>query len=406
MSNQQTEQFDTLLNYLHHLRSRFASNHAVLFDLTSINNEELRSHYAHVIMRMIIDLARAYQGHLFMSKRGLIMLVIRDLGVGALEKRIDVLSNILSRDDDFLVLCNASSFRSMYRMHDFKNGFDVFLRDLISIEAPEQIKEHGTKRFVNEVEGEFGQFPINLKQIARIDEFIPTINLNTYVVTRPAYGFFSDGVPQKLFTHLSVDEQRLVSTLLPNTSIKTKESLIASIYDLCQKRLLRLLATKSLNFGSQSTALHVNYDMVTSLEFISYHIGQRWDEDTFLVVSFDVMSVVSNVPQFAISKEFCRQKGMIVALSNVDLYKLQYIQVELFDFDFMFFNVPNDITSIDDKRAHIIRNLILSIGADKVVFNNCDDEATLTILLELGALIIMGRKMENLVRMYARKISE
>ena len=400
------QKFDSLNDYIEYVRKRHTNYMAVIINLSVIEDEAFRNSYKNIFCKILVDLCKTFEGKLFTANNGVLILVIRSLGASSVDKRIGLLRDIIGRDDDFLILARISSLNEITRVYHFQTGFDGFMRDVIYLLAPNQLKEGQTSRLLSPAEGEFHEAPLSVRQIARAEEFIPTLNLSTYMEMQSVYMVGPDIQPEKLFTHISMKHHDLLKTLVPEQKLEESGRLEKYILQLSEKRLLRLLAIKSINLGQQPLAIPFSSNTLFSLEFLSYHINQQWREDNFLVVTMDLMDVLDDIENFEECRDFVRQKGHIFAIDHFHINQLKYIQAGYFDCDFLFVDLPESISYPEQVIAREeLATLLKTIGSEKVVLSNCLNEKMLQAGVESGGLLFMGPKIDAVIRLYQRQLS-
>ncbi len=396
------EHAQKLKEYVEIIRAKQTLYCATIINCSIIADATERYIYSKIVEKWFEDIIKTFAGRYFHTDSGVLIIVIKNIGMSALEKRFNALAEIISHDEYFFKISRISLFSEIYRIYNFQApvNFESFVRDTIYVIDP----ENTTKNFPNDERGKFIKSPATARQISKSEEYISTVNLKNFVQQTPIFSFFPDhGVAEKLFTEASIKLDELCKILLPSNELDPSSFLRYSLDDACQKRLLRLLAMRSVVLGTKSVGLKLSQGAICSPEFLSFVTNNKWNNENFLVVEVDIYNVLHNINSYTECLKFLRSRGHIVAIHGVNLDVLSLVNAEYLDFDLLFFEPPENFAhhhSFDIQE--IIKNIILQIRPERFILRNINSLESLQVGVKMGAQLFQGEKIEAISRQWIR----
>ncbi len=392
--------------YIEIIRAKHGLFCATIINLSIMQDETHRKVYVGVMQKWFEDLIKTFAGRFFLTNDGALIIVIKAIGVAAMEKRFQSFAEIISNDENFFARSGINTFAEIYRMYNFSmaGSFEHFVKDCAFVLSANDPTAREKKVIPANENGNFVKFPATARQISKAEEYISTVNLKNFVAQTPVFSFYpAHGVAEKLFTEATIKTNDLCKVLLPHNSIEDNSFLKSSLDDACQRRLLRLLAMRSISLGTKSVGLKLSQGAIASPEFLSFFGNQKWNQENFLVVEVDIYSVLHNINSYTDCLKYLRERGVIVGVHGVNLDVLSLVNVEYLDFDLLFFTPPEDyyLTEAFDIRE-IIKNIILQIRPERFILQNVDHIEQLIAGVNIGAQLFHGDKIDVLARQWLR----
>lgn len=230
--------------------------------------------------------------------------------------------------------------------------------------------------------------PLTAWSVNQIEKLLTEIDLRHYVRTQSIYAYLPEGKWQPIIEEYFVSFQDLRRERFPKLELITPEHLFLELCHAFDERLLSQLTMRSETISGR--AVHLNLSVATIVGSIFAQFCHSIPRPRRTNIGFELHrgDLLQDFPLTLSAMMTLHHEGFKVALDSITPDMVNYLNLALFEADYIKLNVSKDRA---DQLADpaIIRGLA-KIPPEKLIFFRCDNEKALKIGLELGVSRFQG----------------
>ena len=238
--------------------------------------------------------------------------------------------------------------------------------------------------------------PLSAWSVNQIELLLKDIDLHRYVRTQPVYARLSDGHWKPLFEEQFIGFDALRAAHFPHLELGGPEHLFLELCQALDRRLLADLTEKYDTIAGRTLSLNLSVASVMGSVFAQFtHRVPRAERGkiTFELHRGDLLQ------DFALTLNAMmtlHREGFRVAIDSVTPDMLSYLNLALFEADFIKLNVAKDRAGQLTVAATLAA--LSRIPREKLIFFHCDSEPALQAGIALGVTRYQGWLIDEHVR--------
>ena len=193
---------------------------------------------------------------------------------------------------------------------------------------------------------------------------------------------------------------------LPDVDLLANRWLFLHLTEVLDDRVLTLLTKYTDEYVSGAISVNFNLDTIFLPKFLA--LTNRLDRTTRMRIGleFQLIDVITNLDGFRFARTFLKENGFIVTLDGVNHSVLPDLTGVDFGADLIKVNWDQrafDGTPARDKE--IILSAVDKLGAERLVFTHCSNQAVIEYGRSLGVSMFQGRYVDGIVNPNSRRIN-
>jgi EAL domain-containing protein (putative c-di-GMP-specific phosphodiesterase class I) len=373
---------------------------AVHFHLSKLKEHNRQPHFVRIAARAFDSLITSHDAGLYVLANSDLVLVGRDLRVGAVDPVVIKLRALFSNDpltsgesDD-----PAAVFATWYDLSDL-NDFTRFLGLAKKLAAKaEQLHLAGSANPLRpEATRGATLAPGNLRGIT---ERLQMLSINELIRIQTAFDVASSRI---LFREHFIAMAELRRRIAQDVNLFGSPWLFQYLTESVDKRMLIALAAGSLAAIKDPISVNLNMASVSSREFRHFHDGAA-PFARKIIIEMQMIDVFSDMNTFFQTRDWLQKEGYRVLIDGLSPLSLQFFDPSLLETDFVKINWSADLDSEVGSRslAHI-RETVARTGPDKIILGRVEVEKSLKWGLTLGIHQFQGYFVDRLFKAMAQK---
>jgi len=242
--------------------------------------------------------------------------------------------------------------------------------------------------------------PKNLDQIARM---FRKLDARPFMRNQSAIQILPNGKGRPLFREYYVSIQDLRRVVAPDYDLTADRWLFQYLTSLLDQRILHMVRSQSLDDLPRTISLNLNLQTLYTKDFQQFDqfVGGQSERILF---EFQPVDVFNDVTLFDESRAMLQARGYKVLVDGLQILSLDYFDPSLLQADFykLAWGDRLGATTTADGVAEM-RDLIYSMGAEKVIMSHVDSEEAVRFGLQLGIQRFQGFFVDRLVDAMTQK---
>ncbi len=393
-----------LLEHLQRFERARTGSLAVHFHFSRLRDPYHQPRYIRIAARAFDSLISAYDASLYVLFNADLVLVCRDVRIGAIDPVVHKLRALFSNDP--LVVGDPSDptllFASWYDFSDL-NDYTRFVgmaKKMAQMAA--QRRRGGDSESVRpEVMRGATLSPANLGVIAGKLRNLPindlirrqtVVNVTAEEETRPI-----------LFREHFVSMSELRKKLGLEVNLFGSPWLFQYLTEYVDKRVLLNLGSGDFAQIKDPISINLNMSSISSPEFRRFH-ENAGPYALRIVIEMQLIDVFSDVTTFRRVRDWLQSEGYRVLLDGLTPLSVQFFDPSLMGTDFVKINWLSELSGeVGDDRMDYLRETVEKTGKDKIILGRVEDEATVEWGLRIGIRYFQGYFVDRLVQAMAQK---
>ena len=248
--------------------------------------------------------------------------------------------------------------------------------------------------------------PLDPARLARLREGLSHTDVSGFLRRQPVCHIEGDEPPNALFYELYVRIADLQRATLPDVDLLANRWLFLHLTEVLDDRVLTLLTKYTDEYVSGAISVNFNLDTIFLPKFLA--LTNRLDRTTRMRIGleFQLIDVITNLDGFRFARTFLKENGFIVTLDGVNHSMLPDLTGVDFGADLIKVNWDQrafDGTPARDKE--LILSAVDKLGAERLVFTHCSNQAVIEYGRSLGVSMFQGRYVDGIVNPNSRRIN-
>ncbi len=239
--------------------------------------------------------------------------------------------------------------------------------------------------------------PMTPEMLGDIALKLETLNIYQSVKKQDVISIGTGNIGKIFFEECYISLKNLKKRMGLNVNLQSDKWLFQSFSETLDKKMLLTLASMDLSYHSD-ISLNLNLRSIDSIEFKQFL--QKYTRT--LVVELQVADIFQDIKLYEYVKRILREKGHKIAIDSVNDETLKLLDLSLLDPDYVkiMWN-PSYLQGVQNVEE--IRNVVETIGHEKIVLCRCSDETAIRWGLERQISIYQGYFVDNIVGAMIRK---
>ncbi len=247
------------------------------------------------------------------------------------------------------------------------------------------------------LQSEAARGPLTAWSVDQIGKLLRDVDLNRYIRRQPVYEHQPDGSWKPLFEECFVSFDELRRTYFPHLDVSTPEHLFLDLCQTLDRRLLTDITENYEVYTGQSLSLNLSVASVMGSVFAQF--ARRAPRAAHANICFELhrADLLQDFPLTMNAMTVLHRESFKVAIDNVTLDMLNYLNVAMFETDFIKLNVAQErALQIKTQKT---RRAIEALPREKLIFFHCDNEEALLEGVKLGITKFQGWLVDDLARL-------
>lgn len=390
-------QENRLLEEMQRLEKSPAGFCAVHIHLSRLQPSNRRPEYIRIAQRAFDTITLGHNCELFSLGNLDLFLTCPSNRIHDVDKQLDMI-RLLFRADP-LTDADGGDQIGFQTWYDLEEELEYFKEDVVNLILLSK-RENIRKEEAGENREKLS--PKNLDQIAKL---FSRVDASPLIRHQSAIQIGTGGQGQLLFREYYISINDLRKTIAPNVDIHADRWLFQYLTSILDQRVLLSLRSQSLDDLPKSISLNLNIHTVHSKDFRLFDkfVG---NQAARFIFEFQPMDIFQNVEAYEEVRDFLQGRGYRVLVDSLQPLVLDYFDPSLLKADFYKIAWGDRLgDSATSEGAAEMRELIQSIGREKVIVSLVDSEEAIRFGLVLGVQRFQGFFIDRLVEAMQAKVA-
>lgn len=235
--------------------------------------------------------------------------------------------------------------------------------------------------------------PLSAWSVNQIELLLNDINLRRYVRTQTVYKRNPDGRFVPVFDEFFIAFEALRNAHFPHLELHSPEHLFLELCQAMDRRLLFELSEHFDTLQGRNISLNLAVASVTGSVFAQFVRKIPRSERGRIIFELHRGDLLQDFSATLNAMLTLHQEGFLVAIDSVTPDLLGYLNLALFETDFIKLNVAKDRAALLDDPKN--RAALQQLRKEKIIFYRCDSDRALKQGLELGVNLFQGWLMDE-----------
>ncbi|MDV7339847.1 hypothetical protein RYZ26_09600 [Terasakiella sp. A23] len=385
-----------LLENLQYLEKKPQGQCAIHVHMSRLQRTNKKPIYIRIAERAFDQITLSHTAELFVLGNFDIILTCPGTFVGQIDKALDSIRMLFSADPliDQRDIAGEEVLSSWY---DLEEDFDFFKEAVVSAALAgmsEKMDTGGSAMDDDKLT------PKNLDQLARIFKKLDARPLMRH---QSAVQIGASGQGQLLFREYYVSIADLRKNVAPKVDLLADRWLFQFLTTILDQRVLHMLRSQSMDDLPKNISLNLNIQTVHTKDFqlFDQFVGNQAHR---VILEFQPVDVFSNIFAFEEVRDLLQGRGYKVLIDTLQPLVLDYFDPSMLCADYYKIAWGDRLggSATSDGQMEM-RELIQSIGAEKVVISHVDSEDAVRFGLQLGVQRFQGFFVDKLVEAMTQK---
>ncbi len=385
-----------LLEELQSLEKNPAGQCAVHLHLSRLQRTNKRPDYIRIAERAFDPITIAHRSEIYLLGNYDIVLICPNNRVDEIDRALLSIKTMFKADPliDQRDITGEETFSTWY---DLEEDFAFFKEATVStvLTAKRQALDSNTASLDDEK-----LTPKNLDQLARIFRKLDARPLMRH---QSAIQIGANGQGQLMFREYFVSIADLRKAVAPGIALMADRWLFQYLTTILDQRVLHMLRSQSMDDLPKSISLNLNLQTVHSKDFqlFDQFVG---DQAHRVVLEFQPADVFSNIFVYEEILELLQGRGYKVLIDNLQPLVMDYFDPSMLGADYYKIAWGDRLGGSATKEGLAeMRELIQSMGAEKIIISLVDSEEAVRFGLQLGVKRFQGFFVDRLVGAMTQK---
>lgn len=242
--------------------------------------------------------------------------------------------------------------------------------------------------------------PKNLDQIAKM---FRSLDVRPLMRHQSAIQILANGKGRLLFREYYVSIGDLAKVVAPGYDLTADRWLFQYLTTILDQRILHMLRSQSMDDLPRTVSVNLNLQTIYSKDFQQFDqfVGNQADR---LILEFQPVDVFNDLTLFHESRAMLQGRGYKVLVDGLQTLSLDFYDPSLLQADFYKIAWGDRLgATTTEEGVSEMRDLIHSMGADKVIMSHVDSEEAVRFGLQLGIQRFQGFFVDRLVEAMTQK---
>ncbi|MDA8230710.1 MAG: hypothetical protein M0006_05175 [Magnetospirillum sp.] len=355
--------------------------HIHLSELLPRNRDDAKIRVATRLFESMVDV---YRGQMFLLTNSDIVLVCKDARLADLDATVYKLRALFAKDP-LTYTQSAEGEDRFVTFYDLESQYDAFF----SLCA--QMRDDGKKRQADQRAARYIR-ELDAASLSAVVERIAATDIASVVRRQPCVRIAGKGHAEVEFQEFYMSIGDLQKTLAPDVNLLSNRWLFQHLSQALDLRVLSAL--KDAGFRKSPAAFSVNLNMATVETDVFKQFFRSLAGRAGLLVEFQLIDMFNNLDTFFRTRDALRAQGCKTVLDGMTPITLQFMDVELYDTDFVKVMWSPDMA--DASQTAELRHALGPVGFERIVLTRCDTEAAVAWGLELGIHHFQGHFLDSM----------
>ena len=246
------------------------------------------------------------------------------------------------------------------------------------------------------LKSESARGPLTPWSVDQIGKLLDEIDIRTYARTQPIYRLDPQDIWNKISEEYFISFDDLRRERFPKLDLITPEHLFFSLCEIMDQRLLSVFTETSAIIAGRSLHLNLSVATVIGSTFARFTHSVPRNKRSLLTFELHRGDLFQDFARTLGAIELLHREGFKVAIDSVTPDMLPYLNLAAFALDYLKINVSGDRINLLSDAA--IRNGLLQLPADKIIFFRCDNDKALMAGRDLGIKLFQGWHIDDLAK--------
>jgi len=379
-----------LLENLQYLEKKPQGHCAVHVHLSQLQQTNKKPDYIRIVERAFDPITLTHNADLFILGNFDIILTCPSSKVGEIDKAL-ASTKTMFRADPLIGKRDLNGDESFSSWYDLEEDFDFFKEAVVTsiLQGKRQTLKIGSSAMEDEK-----LTPKNLDQLARSFRKLDARPLMRH---QSAVQIGATGKGQLLFREYYVSIADLRKLVAPHIDLLADRWLFQFLTTILDQRVLHMLRNQTMDDLPKNISLNLNIQSVHTKDFqlFDQFVG---DEAHRIICEFQPVDVFSNIHAYTDVRDLLQSRGYKVLIDGLQPLALDYYDPSMLLADFYKIAWGDRLGGSATKSgSDDMRELIQSIGSEKVVISHVDSEEAVRFGLLLGVQRFQGFFVDRLV---------
>lgn len=242
--------------------------------------------------------------------------------------------------------------------------------------------------------------PKNLDQIAKM---FRSLDVRPLMRHQSAIQILANGKGRLLFREYYVSIGDLAKVVAPGYDLTADRWLFQYLTTILDQRILHMLRSQSMDDLPRTVSVNLNLQTIYSKDFQQFDqfVGNQADR---LILEFQPVDVFNDLTLFHESRAMLQGRGYKVLVDGLQTLSLDFYDPSLLQADFYKIAWGDRLgATTTQEGVNEMRDLIHSMGADKVIMSHVDSEEAVRFGLQLAIQRFQGFFVDRLVEAMTQK---
>ena len=393
-----------LLEHMRRIERTRNGNLAVYFNFSKLNDHNRQPHFLRIASRAFDTLINNYEATLYVLYNSDMVLMARDVRMGAIDPIIQKLRSLFNKDplttgdtgDDAAVF---SSWYDLSDMNDYQRMLGATKR--LVVQAARRRKEGLGDTIRSEAMRGAALDPTNLTVIG---QRLASVQINDLIKRQTVIDVAPGDTGRPiLFREHFFAMAELRRRIAPDINLFASPWLFQFLTEALDKRMLAVIGGSNFAKLRDMISLNLNMSTISTREFKRFH-ENAGPYASKIVIEMQMIDIFSDMPGYARTCAWLQKEGYRVLIDGLSPLALQLFDVSLLNLDFVKINWSSELTSGDSPETReILLDTITKTDKDKIILGRVESETTIKWGLSFGIHRFQGYFVDRLVQAMSAK---
>lgn len=386
------------LENLQFLEKNPAGNCAVHIHFSKLQKTNQRPDYIRIAERAFDQVTLSHNTELFILNDFDMVITAPSNKIPDIDKALSTVKSLFGADP-LIRQREASGDESFVTWYDLEEDFGFFKEAAVSacLHSKRTALENGAAMEDDKLT------PKNLDQLSKIFSRLDATPLMRH---QSAVQIGASGQGQLLFREYFVSIGDLRKSVAPKIDLLADRWLFQFLTTILDQRVLHMLRSQSMDDLPKAVSLNLNIQTVSSKDFQMFDqfVGNEADR---IIVEFQPVDVFSNIDAYIAARDLLQNRGYKVLIDALQPLVLDYFDPSLLKADFYKIAWGDRLGESATREGEIeMRELIQSIGSERVIISHVDSEEAVRFGLLLSVTRFQGFFVDKLVEAMSSKAAK
>ena len=236
--------------------------------------------------------------------------------------------------------------------------------------------------------------PLTPKVLAKIKKILSVADFSSFIRRQAVCAIIGKAAPQRVFDEVYVSIPDLREMLLPDVDLTSNLWLFLSLSETLDKGVMDIISRHDDGSLMGNFSININVSTILSDEFFAFDDSINVSMRSSIVLELQLSDIFSDINAFMLAKAFVRARGYKICVDGVTVDKLQYINREHLDYDFIKIIWHSSFKDIISKDEHFMDYANKNERA-KIILCRIDDPEAIKVGNSFGINLYQGRYIQK-----------